>query len=289
MKLATINVEGTPIAVRAEDETYIEIDGYEDVGALLSNPEWSSIAASANGRKYARDEVRLEPVIPRPGKIICVGANYTEHIREMGIETPKFPTLFAKYAESLIGAHDPVHLPPEETEVDWEGELAVVIGERGRRINETEAERYIAGYSIMNDVSMRQYQFRTAQWLQGKTWEHSTPFGPWLVTPDEFDPQAKITTRINGESVQSDGVNNIIFGVPSLIAYISTIVTLMPGDTIITGTPAGVGAGMKPKRFLQLGDKLETTIEGLGHQNNEVIAEPQLLDTSATAGQSLSI
>src|SRR5699024_3894420 len=137
MKLATINVEGAPIAVRVDDEAYIEIDGYEDVGTLLNNPQWKSIAASANGRKYSTDEVQLAAVIPRPGKIICVGANYTEHIKEMGVEAPTFPILFAKYAESLIGANDPIHLPPEETQCDWEGELAIVIGERGRRINES--------------------------------------------------------------------------------------------------------------------------------------------------------
>src|SRR5699024_9947500 len=184
-----------------------------------------------------------------------------------------YPTLFAKFSGALVGAYDDIHLPPEDDCCDWEGELAVVIGSNARRTPRLNATECIAGYSIANDVSMRGYQMRTTQWLQGKTWEKSTPIGPWLVSPDEYDPCAKITTLRNVVVVQSDSVEDTIFAVDEVISYISDIVTLEPGDIIITGTPVGVGAGMRPAEYLKKGDILETRISGLGRQRNVVVQD----------------
>jgi acylpyruvate hydrolase len=200
-----------------------------------------------------------------------VGHNYRNHIKEMGREVPEFPTLFAKYAESLIGPNDDLALPQESDAVDWEAELAVVIGKTGRRISEADAPAHIAGYAVLNDVSMRDYQFRTIQWLQGKTWEKSTPFGPALVTKDEFTAGPLMTSAVDGEIQQSTPTGDLVFTPEYLVSYISTIITLNPGDVIATGTPGGVGHAQDPKRYLQEGQLLVTTIEGLGQLKNRVV------------------
>lgn len=271
MKLATIRVNGRLHAARLDNNYYVTIEGYNDVGSLLQTPDWETIANEASGPRYPNDLKDLAPVIPRPGKIICVGANYSQHISEMGSEVPSHPTLFAKYTEALVGAYDPIEIPSPDAQVDWEGELAVIIGKTGRFILESAANDYIAGYSVMNDVSMRKYQFRSMEWLQGKTWENSSPFGPHLVTPDEFELNARIKTSVNDEVVQEDFVNNTVFSISYLISYASEFITLKPGDVIITGTPAGVGIARTPQQFLEPEDTLETTITGLGSQKNEVV------------------
>ncbi|MDQ0077680.1 fumarylacetoacetate hydrolase family protein [Arthrobacter oryzae] len=260
------------VAVRQDGDTLTEIDGFADVGALLRTEGWESIAAAANGATHPYDGADLAAVVPFPGKIICVGHNYRNHINEMGREVPEYPTLFAKYQESLIGPNDDLALPQESDTVDWESELAVVIGKKGRRISEADAAGHIAGYSVLNDVSMRDYQFRTIQWLQGKTWEKSTPFGPALVTRDEFSG-GLMTTAVDGEIQQSTPTNDVVFTPEFLVSYISTIITLNPGDVIATGTPGGVGHAQDPKRYLQEGQVLVTTIEGLGQLRNRVIKE----------------
>lgn len=268
MKLSTIRVGIHTQAVRQDGQMLTPINDYSDLGELLQEPNWEEIAEKASGPRVHLEEANYAPVVPRPGKIICVGANYQAHIEEMGAEVPEYPTLFAKYAESLIGAADEIELPPEDSAVDWEAELAIVIGKEGRRIREEDAHEHIAGYTVANDVSMRTYQFRGMEWLQGKTWENSTPVGPVMVTPDEFDWSGRIQTLLDGDLVQDSPVNDLIFGQETLISYISTIVTLKPGDLILTGTPSGVGFGMEPQRFITDGSVLETRVDGIGVLRN---------------------
>lgn len=271
MRLGTLRTSQGTVAVREDHDAYVAVDGYADAGALLGDPAWQRIAAEADGERYETTAADLAPVVPRPGKIICVGANYRTHIQEMGSGLPEHPTLFAKFADSLIGATDEIELPPEDPDLDWEAELAIVIGTRGRRITADSALSHVAGYTVLNDISMRGYQFRTAQWLQGKTWDRSTPVGPVLVTPDEFDAgSAAIRARVNGEVVQESTTADLLFGPREIISYISTITTLNPGDLIATGTPSGVGFARTPQRFLAAGDVLETSIEGLGALRNTV-------------------
>jgi acylpyruvate hydrolase len=273
MKLLTLRTSAGTRAVRQDGDILTEIDGFSDVGALLQDPAWASIAEAANGATHAYDGADLAAVVPSPGKIICVGHNYRNHIKEMGREIPEYPTLFAKYQESLIGPNDELALPQESDTVDWEAELAVVIGKKGRRISEADAADHIAGYAVLNDVSMRDYQFRTIQWLQGKTWEKSTPFGPALVTKDEFTVGPLMTSAVDGEIQQQTPTGDLVFSPEFLVSYISTIITLNPGDVIATGTPGGVGHAQEPKRYLQEGQLLVTTIEGLGQLNNRVVKE----------------
>ena len=247
-------------AVRQDGGTLTEIDGFSDVGELLKDAAWEQKAEAASGATHALDGADLAAVVPSPGKIICVGHNYRNHIKEMGREVPEYPTLFAKYQESLIGPNDDLALPQESDTVDWEAELAVVIGKKGRRISEADAPGHIAGYSVLNDISMRDYQFRTVQWLQGKTWEKSTPFGPALVTKDDFSAGPLMTSAVDGEVQQSTPTGDLVFTPEFLVSYISTIITLNPGDVIATGTPGGVGHAQDPKRYLQEGQILVTTI-----------------------------
>jgi len=277
MRLLTLRTgHGTgtsTVAVRQDGDTLTEIDGFANVGELLKDAGWEAKAKDAKGATHPLDGADLDAVVPAPGKIICVGHNYRNHIKEMGREVPEHPTLFAKYAESLIGPNDDLALPQESDAVDWEAELAVVIGKQGRRISEAEAADHIAGYAVLNDVSMRDYQFRTIQWLQGKTWEKSTPFGPALVTQDEFTAGPLMTSEVDGEVQQSTPTSDLVFTPEFLVSYISTIITLNPGDVIATGTPGGVGHAQDPKRYLQEGQLLVTTIEGLGQLKNRVVKE----------------
>ncbi|HSN34965.1 MAG TPA: fumarylacetoacetate hydrolase family protein [Arthrobacter sp.] len=276
MRLLTLRLDSATgkvtKAVRQDGDTLTEIDGFADVGELLRSADWEATAKAANGATHPLEGADLDAVVPSPGKIICVGHNYRNHIKEMGREVPEFPTLFAKYQESLIGPNDDLALPQESSTVDWESELAVVIGKKGRRISEADAADHIAGYAVLNDVSMRDYQFRTIQWLQGKTWEKSTPFGPALVTKDEFSG-GLMTTAVDGEIQQQTPTNDVVFTPEFLVSYISTIITLNPGDVIATGTPGGVGHAQDPKRYLQEGQILVTTIEGLGELKNRVVKE----------------
>ncbi|QCB97778.1 FAA hydrolase family protein [Arthrobacter sp. PAMC25564] len=272
MRLLTLRTKNGTKAVRQDGTTLTEIDGFANVGELLNTAGWEATAKAAAGATHPLEGADLDAVVPFPGKIICVGHNYRNHIKEMGREVPEYPTLFAKYQESLIGPNDDLALPQESSTVDWESELAVVIGKKGRRIAEADAADHIAGYAVLNDVSMRDYQFRTIQWLQGKTWEKSTPFGPALVTKDEFSG-GLMTTAVDGEIQQQTPTNDVVFTPEFLVSYISTIITLNPGDVIATGTPGGVGHAQDPKRYLQEGQLLVTTIEGLGQLKNRVVKE----------------
>jgi acylpyruvate hydrolase len=188
----------------------------------------------------------------------------------MGRELPEYPTLFAKYPEALIGAFDPLTLPAESDQVDWEVELAVVVGRRVRHADAAAAVAAIAGYSIINDVTLRDWQYRTPEWLQGKTFEATAPFGPHLVTADELAPDAKISCLIDGEVVQESTIADLVFGPVDLVRYISTILTLAPGDVIATGTMGGVGHARTPPRYLKSGETLVARIEGIGETVNPV-------------------
>jgi acylpyruvate hydrolase len=276
MRLATIRTTVGTRAVRLDGESAVET-GHADVGELLGVPDWRAVAEAADGRAHERARsgpaFDFAPVIPRPSKVICVGLNYASHIKEMGRELPQYPTLFAKYPEALIGAYDDVLLPACSQSVDWEAELAVVIGATVRHADEATAQAAIAGYSVLNDVTMRDWQYRTPQWLQGKTFESTTPFGPALVTADEVGAGLEVTCAVDGETVQSGNTADLVFGPAATIAYVSTIVTLRPGDVLALGTPGGVGHARKPPRYLTPGAVLATAIAGLGECRNTCVAE----------------
>jgi acylpyruvate hydrolase len=269
MRLATIRTESGTSAVRIDAEEAVEC-GPSDVGALLAAGDWQTRAIEADGPRHPVADLSYAPVVPRPGKIICVGLNYRSHIIEMGRDLPEYPTLFAKYPEALIGAFDPLMLPAQSDQVDWEVELAVIVGLRVRHADAAAAADAIAGYSIINDVTLRDWQYRTTEWLQGKTFEATTPFGPHLVTPDEIAPDAKISCLVDGEVMQDSTIADLLFGPADLVAYISTILTLNPGDVISTGTMGGVGHARKPPRYLQSGQTLVARIEGIGETVNAV-------------------
>jgi acylpyruvate hydrolase len=272
MRLATIRTAAGTRAVRIDADAAVET-GHDDVGALLTQPNWRALAEAADGSAHDRAGLDYAPVVPRPGKIICVGVNYGAHIEEMGRETPEYPTIFAKYAEALIGAYDDVVLPASSKAMDWEAELAVVLGATVRHADAASAEAAIAGYTVLNDVTARDWQFRTLQWLQGKTFEATTPIGPELVTPDEAGTGLDLSCFVDGDMVQSANTGDLVFGAVETIAYVSTVLTLRPGDVIALGTPGGVGHARDPKRYLRPGAVLTTTIQGLGECRNTCVAE----------------
>jgi acylpyruvate hydrolase len=272
MRLATIRSAGGTRAVRVDSDRAVET-GHPDVGVLLADPDWRSVAGAADGPDHDLASLDHAPVVPRPGKIICVGLNYATHIREMGRELPPHPTLFAKFPEALVGAYDDVVLPTASEAVDWEAELAVVVGSTVRHADEQAAERAIAGYAVLNDVTVRDWQYRTLQWLQGKTFEATTPFGPELVTADEAGSGLDLSCTVDGDRVQEANTADLVFSPAALVAYISTIVTLQPGDVIATGTPGGVGHAREPKRYLQPGSTLITAIAGLGECRSTCVPE----------------
>jgi len=223
---------------------------------------------------YKEEEVFFRPPIASPQKIICLGMNYRQHAQEMGREPPQYPTLFGKFAHTLIGHKNPIQLPEITDQVDYEAELAIVIGRQGKSIKAEDAFRHIAGYTILNDVSMRDYQNRTLQWLQGKNFDRSCPIGPYLVTKDEVpNPDAlEIELRLNGTVMQHSNTSDFIFSIPTIIEYISQIMTLEPGDIISTGTPSGVGVARDPKVFLKAGDIVEIELQSVGRLENPVVA-----------------
>lgn len=272
MKLATLRLDQTTAAVRVDGTTATVIDGYPNLSALLAERDWKSIAEKASGRTVSLDGADYAPVVPRPGKIICVGLNYATHIKEMGRELPQYPTLFAKFADALTGPYDDVVVPHYAAgALDWEAELAFVIGKQAYQVSEENADDYIAGYSVINDYTMRDYQYRTLQWDQGKNFEKTSGFGPFLVT--DYTLGTKIETRLDGEVMQSATTGDLVFTPVKLVEYISHIVTLQPGDVIITGTTGGVGHARKPARYIQSGETVEVSIEGLGSVQNTTIVK----------------
>lgn len=273
MRLATVRTVSGLEAVRIDGADAIEI-GAPDVGALLRDPDWQARARDASGPSHETRSLDYAPLVPRPDKIICVGLNYRNHIEEMGHELPDHPTLFAKYACALVGANDDIVLPSVSAQVDWEAELAVVIGAPARHVGPDAAKAAIAGFSVLNDVSVRDWQNRTSEWLQGKTFESSTPLGPALVTPDEIDATAlEVVCEVDGEQMQKGITSDLVFDPATLVSYISQIFTLVPGDVIATGTPAGVGHARTPARYLDDGSLVVTRIEGVGECRNHCRAE----------------
>lgn len=254
-----------------DGDAVLPLQGIRGIGPTVDADALRAARVDERGR-IALDRVVALPVSPTPDKVFCVGLNYRDHVEETGRDLPTYPVLFPKFASTLIGADDPIVLPPESQQVDYEGELAVVIGRAGRRILESEAPDHVLGYAVANDVTMRDYQYKTHQWMQGKAWDSSTPIGPYLVTPDEVDlDTAGIRTTLNSATVQESDLGRLIFSVPRLIAMISTFIRLVPGDVIMTGTPGGVGYRRHPQVFLRPGDTVEVTIEGVGRLTSEVI------------------
>lgn len=264
MRLATVALpNGTTSAATLVDDLWRKLDAPDLSAALVKGLERMEAGPVLVG---------ASPVLPlpRPGKIICCGLNYGDHIRETGREIPAFPTLFAKYADTLIGPGVDIRAP-RDVALDWEAELAVVVGRETRNASPETAAGAIAGYTIANDISVRDWQSRTLQWFQGKAWDATTPIGPIVVTPEEFDAStADVTCAVNDVVRQRGNTASLVFDGAALIAYISTFTRLRPGDIVLTGTPGGVGMAMNPPTFLKDGDVVQTSITGIGTLTNRV-------------------
>ena len=230
--------------------------------------------AVASGKRVAMSDVTLEAPL-RPRKSLAIGLNYRDHAAESGQDLPKKPVVFYKVGTCIVGPEVAIQKPRASDAVDWEAELVFVIGKRGRHIATEDALEHVAGYMCGNDVSVRDWQFHAPTWTMGKGFDTHGPIGPWLVTRDEVDASnLGIRTHVNGVLKQESNTGQLIFGVPELIAYISTAFTLEPGDVVFTGTPAGVGVSRKPQEFLKIGDTVRVEIDGLGVLENTVVAEP---------------
>lgn len=289
MRLATILTPHGPRAAAQVGSDYVDLHA-TDCGLptsvkqlLAASPAIRKAAADAaacpNAVKYAANAVKLLPPVPDPSKILCIGLNYRDHAIEGGQPIPTEPVLFAKFPNTLIATGDPIKLPKVSQKVDYEAELVIVIGKRGKNIpDDQSAFDYVGGYTVGHDVSARDWQFKGSekQWTIGKTFDTFAPTGPVVVTADEpLDPHnLKIMLRLNGETMQNSSTKEFIFGVPKLLSYLSQVVTLEPGDLIFTGTPPGVGIARKPNPvLLKPGDVVEVEIEGIGTLKNACVAE----------------
>ncbi|WGY73584.1 fumarylacetoacetate hydrolase family protein [Burkholderia cepacia] len=246
-----------------------------DLDALLAQgADLAGVGARlARGTPVDLDAVRLLPPVGRPHKIICVGLNYLDHSTETGFAKQTYPTVFARFASSLIGHGAPIALPAQSSQLDYEGELVAVIGKGGRSIAREQALDHVAGYSLFNDATLRDYQFRTPQWTMGKNFDGTGAFGPWFVTADELPRGCrglKIQTRLNGTVVQEASTSDMIFDVETLVVLLSDVMTLQAGDVIVTGTPAGIGMAREPQLWMKAGDVCEIEIERLGVLRNPV-------------------
>lgn len=242
--------------------------------ALL--PLGEAIISAPQTARLALDTVKPALPLPRPGKFICVGLNYALHAKEGGHDIPSYPSLFVRWPSSLVAAEEPVIRPRVSDQFDYEAELTIVIGKGGRHISEKDALSHVFGYTIFNDVSVRAYQRKTAQWTPGKNFDGTGPLGPVVVTADELPPGAsglRITSRVNGETRQDSNTSDMIFSTARIIAILSEFMTLEPGDVIATGTPSGVAHAMKPPGWMKHGDTVEAEIEGIGILSNPVIDE----------------
>jgi 2-keto-4-pentenoate hydratase/2-oxohepta-3-ene-1,7-dioic acid hydratase in catechol pathway len=242
-------------------------DAMDRVKRWLYRPPHSEVLNAA--------KARLRAPIPSPPKIICIGLNYRDHAAEAKLPVPDVPTVFAKYANTVTGHMHPIVLPKNSAKPDYEAEFAVIIGKGGRHIPEARWREHVFGYTIVNDVSARDFQLQTSQWTMGKTFDTFAPMGPAIVTADEIEDPHKlaISLTLNGELMQNSNTSELIFGVPQLIAFLSSVMTLQPGDIISTGTPAGVGFARKPPRWLKPGDEVAIEVQGIGRLVNPVVAE----------------
>ncbi|MDX6337628.1 MAG: acylpyruvate hydrolase [Streptosporangiaceae bacterium] len=274
MRFATIRTTDGTTAARLDGDVLVPLAA-ADVGALLAAGEGPVAAERAGAAPVPASEASFAPLIPRPSKVLCVGLNYRAHILETGRDLPEYPTLFAKFAQTLLGPHDDLVLPAVSDRVDWEVELGVVIGRPIYRASPDEAAAAIAGYTVTNDVSMRDWQRRTLQWLAGKMFERSTPVGPYLVTGDEAGDAADLEVRceVDGAVMQQSRTSDLLFSPADIAAYASQAITLLPGDLLLTGTPGGVGDARKPPVYLQPGQTLRTVIEGLGECVNRCVPD----------------
>ena len=285
MKLATFSTQGRIRVGVVRQDAIADLSALApalptEMTALLAAGR-EALAAARQAAERAQTllplaEVALLAPVPRPGKVLAIGLNYADHIAESGLPRPEHPTVFNKQSTCITGPFAPVHLPRVSSALDYEGELAFVIGRRCRHVPRARAREVIAGYCIMNDVSVRDFQLRTPTWTMGKSFDTHGPLGPWLVTPDEVqDPHAlRLRTFVNGELRQDSSTSQLVFDCDYLVEHLSQAFTLEPGDVITTGTPGGVGIAMKPPRFLQAGDRVRIEIEGLGALENHVIDEP---------------
>jgi len=284
MKLATFTHAGaTRIGVVDGDEV-VDLSAaapelpQEMIAFLEAGPEAMEAARAAmgTGARIALADVKLEAPIARPPKFLAVGLNYADHVAESGMDTPEHPTIFNKQSTCVTGPTDPVHVPKASHVLDYEGELGFVIGRRGRHVSRDDAADYIAGYLVVDDVTVRDWQFRTPTWTMGKSFDTHGPIGPWIVTTDEIrDPhRLDLRTFVNGELRQESNTKQLIFDCFTLVEHFSTAFTLEPGDIIATGTPGGVGILNKPPQILKAGDVVRIEIEGIGEIENPIIDEP---------------
>ncbi|MGE0878125.1 MAG: fumarylacetoacetate hydrolase family protein [Acidimicrobiia bacterium] len=279
MRLATIRIAGSTRAARVEGDSLVVLQAPDVATLLAAGGIEGAASAAATGERVAIEEADFATLVPRPWKFICVGLNYKSHILEGSNEFPSHPTFFSKFPEALIGARDDIVIPAAAPDmVDWEAELGVVVGKPVRNADSATARDAIAGYTVVNDTSMRDFQRRTLQWLQGKTFEHASPVGPWLVTTDELNVtdegvDHRLQCLVDGEVMQDAPTGDLLFGPIELVRYASQIVTLKPGDIISTGTTGGVGAARTPAVFLKPGQVVTTRIEGIGELVNRCISE----------------
>ena len=274
MRLMTVRHHGTTRAARVDGDSVVLLES-PDLGTLLTETSWRA-AAGSRGEVVAREDTEAATLISASRKFIGVGLNYRSHIAESKLAAPAHPTLFAKFPRALIGARDPIVLPRASAEVDWEVELGVVIGSGGRHLDPHAAHLAIAGYTVVNDISARDWQRRTSQFLQGKTFEQTTPVGPVMVTGDEIDDarDLRLCCEVDGVCMQDARTSDLLFCPAALVAYISTVITLEPGDVIATGTPGGVGGARNPPIFLKPGQIVRSSIEGIGELVNLCVEEP---------------
>lgn len=286
MKLATFTQAGSTRIGVVRDEEIVDLAAAapdlprEMIGFLSAGPrarQRAGEAAAASGARIPLADVLLEAPVLRPPKLLAVGLNYADHVAESGMERPKFPPIFNKQSTCVTGPYHPIHLPRVSSALDYEGELAFVIGKRCRHVPRARAHEVIAGFCVHDDVSVRDWQLRVSTWTMGKSFDTHGPLGPWLTTSDEVgDPHAlSIRTLVNGEARQNSNTKELIFDCYAIVEHLTTAFTLEVGDVIATGTPGGVGIGMKPPRMLVAGDVVRIEIENLGFIQNEVIPEPE--------------
>lgn len=273
MKLMTYEKAGTQGVAAMRGAEWVDLGPLDLLGAIDA-PDLDQRVSAAPVLDMGG--VKLLPPLPKPGKIICVGLNYADHAAESPYDAPDYPTLFPRFTTSLIADGDPIVRPRISHELDFEGELVAIIGTTGRNIPKAKATSHVAAYSIFNDGSVRDYQFKAPQWTVGKNFDDTGAFGPYAVTADELPDGAKglkLQTRLNGEVVQSASTDDLLFPVADLISIISEAITLEAGDIIVTGTPAGIGWARTPKLFMKPGDVVEVEIEGIGTLRNPVVDE----------------